>query len=106
MAETYHILDYRALPATLLATLVAGLRENSRVRSGKLRTSTALLAAAVDRLSYRLWMKTKDGQHNRKRPKSVLEALTKEPVTKTAAYETADEYERAWEYITGGNHGH
>ena len=50
-------------------------------------------------------MKTKDGQHNRKRPKSVLEALTKEPVAKTAAYETADEYERAWEYITGGNHG-
>ena len=54
MAETYHILDYRALPATLLATLVAGLRENSRIRSGKLRTSTALLAAAVDRLSYLL----------------------------------------------------
>ena len=32
LAETYHILNYRALPAKLLATLCCGLRDNSRVK--------------------------------------------------------------------------
>ena len=32
LAETYHILDYRALPVKLLATLCCGLRDNSRVK--------------------------------------------------------------------------
>ncbi len=32
MAETYHVLDYRALPVPLLATLASGLRENSRIK--------------------------------------------------------------------------
>lgn len=34
-----------------------------------------LTALAVDRLSILVWMKTKDGQRNRNRPKSVAEAL-------------------------------
>ena len=32
MAETYHVYDLRALPVETLATLAAGLRENSRVK--------------------------------------------------------------------------
>ena len=32
MAETYHVLDWRALGLPLAATLAAGLRENSRTR--------------------------------------------------------------------------
>ena len=32
MAETYHVLNYRALPVQTLATLCSGLRENSRVK--------------------------------------------------------------------------
>jgi len=31
-AETYHIYDYRGLPAANAATLAAGLRGNSRIR--------------------------------------------------------------------------
>lgn len=31
LAETYHIYDYRSLPPTVVATLVAGLRDNSRL---------------------------------------------------------------------------
>lgn len=32
LAETYHVLDYRALPVKTLAALVFGLREDSRIR--------------------------------------------------------------------------
>lgn len=32
LAETYHILDYRALPVRLLATLCCGLRDDSRIK--------------------------------------------------------------------------
>ena len=32
LAETYHLLDYRALPVDLLATLCCGLRDNSRIK--------------------------------------------------------------------------
>ena len=54
LAETYHIYDYRSLPAKLVATLSAGLRDNSRI---KMRVSGApasqdilLLAAIADRV--------------------------------------------------------
>ena len=33
LAETYHVLDLTALPVPLLATLAAGLRGDSRIRS-------------------------------------------------------------------------
>lgn len=32
LAETYHIYDYRSLPLKTVATLSAGLREDSRIR--------------------------------------------------------------------------
>jgi hypothetical protein len=32
LAETYNILDYRSLPVTLLATLCAGLHDDSRIK--------------------------------------------------------------------------
>lgn len=32
LAETYHIYDYRSLPAKLVATLAAGLRDDSRIK--------------------------------------------------------------------------
>ena len=33
LAETYHIYDYRSLPATRVATFAVGLRNNSRIKS-------------------------------------------------------------------------
>ena len=51
MAETYHVLDWRALGLPLAATLAAGLRENSRTRmalaGAKVPTETLLLGAAT-----------------------------------------------------------
>lgn len=57
-AETYHIYDYRLLPAGLAATLAVGLGENSRIkrlvkkkRTGQTVSNTELLLAAlIDRV--------------------------------------------------------
>lgn len=54
LAETYHITDYKSLPPSVVAILVAGLRENSRLimkeRGAKAPENTILLAAIVDRI--------------------------------------------------------
>lgn len=79
LAETYHIYDYRQLPAAKVAVFSLGLRDNSRIK--KLLTKQPidldrlLLASISDKLSYLLWSKTKDGVNGRNRPKSILETL-------------------------------
>ena len=102
MAETYHILDYRALPVELLATLVFGLRDNSRVKLNlaKVHVSadTLLLAAAVDRLSLLVWAQTKDAQRHRNPPKSFVEELTADAVEKKQkhlTFSSGEEFEAA-----------
>lgn len=105
LAETYHVMDMTALPVSLLATLAAGLRGDSRIRMAmageNVTTQEALLAAAVDRLSSLAWMQSKDGAHGRNRPPSVLAALAgkdknaKQPHEKPVAYDTPADFERA-----------
>lgn len=79
MAETYHILDIRALPAKLLATLCAGLPDGCRVKramsDAPADMDTILLASIADSLRWLVWSQTKDGQKNRHRPKSILDRL-------------------------------
>lgn len=58
-AETYHIYDYRSLPASMAATLAVGLRDDSRIKrkiiqeeSGLRVSSTELLLSIlIDRVS-------------------------------------------------------
>lgn len=79
MAETYHILDWRALPARLAATLATGLRDNSRVKmqysGAKAGTDTLLLATCADALKILVWQNTKDGRKGHNPPKSILSSL-------------------------------
>lgn len=106
LAETYGVLDYRALPVPLLAALASGLREDSRIKMSLSGTKAArgeiLLAAAVDRLSLLVWSLTKGGDP----PKSVLDAILGEAgkTGETVAFATAEEYENEWERITGVKH--
>lgn len=78
-AETYHIYDWRGLPADYAAVLAIGLRDNSRIkmRLSKTRISvdTMLSAIQADALQTLIWFKTKDGAKNRNRPASILSAL-------------------------------
>ncbi|OHX26864.1 hypothetical protein BKX95_07975 [Streptococcus iniae] len=72
LAETYHIYDYKQLPASLVAVFCVGLKENSRIKmklSGqKIDLMTFLTAGIYDRLSILVWMKTEDGQDGVNRP--------------------------------------
>lgn len=103
LAETYGILDWRALPLKTAAALSAGLRDNSRIKmkiSGrKIDDSTALLASAVDRLTTLVWFKTKDGAKGRNRPESILDRLTEDhnkPKDKDIrTFRTPEEFEEA-----------
>ncbi len=97
MAETYHVFDYKALPAKTAALLASGLRDNSRIKmkiSGqKAASEVLLLAAAVDRLGLLLWMNTEDGHKNRNRPKLIAEQFI-ESKKEIIAFETIEAFEK------------
>lgn len=101
LAETYHILDYRSVPARLLGTLVCGLGENSRIQramSGQQCTLEALLSArlldAVVALGYGL-----SGQ--KKVPPSVADLLM-ERREKSGGFDSVEAFEAARERIIRG----
>lgn len=79
MAEVYHVLDWRSLPARLAATLVAGLRDNTRVKMAaagrKISAETLLSAVCADALRIRVWQSSKDGVKGKNPPESLLELL-------------------------------
>lgn len=102
LAETYRILDYRALPVRLLAVLASGLRENSRIKlkmSGMQQPMDIMLqAASLDTLNLLFWSKTKDAEKNKGRPKSVLKAITNPPKQEedVLRFRDAEHFRAAW----------
>lgn len=105
-AETYHILDYTALPVPLLVTLFSGLGEGSRVQQRlngeKLPLRTLLLAAIVDRLSLLVYANTKDAKSGTNRPRSLVAILTGERTENTEnaeAFASVDDFEAARQAI-------
>lgn len=108
MAETYHVLDWRALGLPLAATLAAGLRENSRTQMQlagvTVSADTLLLAAMTDQLQLLVWAKTKDGQKGRSRPASVMQTLLNgDAARKNSGFASGAEYEAARVRILRGN---
>lgn len=108
LAETYHIYDYKSLPARMVATLSVGLRDNSRIKMKmqgmKYPLETIFLAGMVDRLSQLVWMQTKDGMEGINQPKSVLACLigTDDEQTDIKGFDTAEDFENEWRYIVEG----
>ena len=112
LAETYGILDWKAVPVATLALLAVGLRENSRIKmhlSGRnVPVERLLLAAALDRLSTLVWFQTEDGETGINRPKSMVAILlgdTQETGGDVQSFETTEEFEQQWQSITGVAHG-
>lgn len=110
LVETYHLLDMTALPVPLLATLAAGLRGDSRIKMAMAKETATqqevMTAAILDRLTTLCWMNSRDGAHNRNRPKSVVEAITgkekrKNQAVRPVAYNSPEEFDRAWAEIQG-----
>ena len=106
-AETYHILDLRALPVPLAATLAWGLRPDARIRlkmaEQQVPMETLLLAGVVDRLSLLLWQKTENGQKNRNSPAMLTDKLLHiEPERELKTFASGEEFRRAWSGKGGG----
>ena len=99
MAETYGILNIKGLPVQKLATLVLGLRDNSRTKimiSGtKADAQTILLASILDAVALLVWFGSKDGQNGVNRPKSVLNVIMgREEQGQYKTFATVEDFER------------
>lgn len=101
LAETYHIYDYRSLPVKLVATLSAGLRENSRI---KLRASespvsveTIILASIADNLTLIRMGISKD----KRKPFLFTDAISGDTNKPVKSFKTASEFEAALVKIRG-----
>lgn len=112
LAESYGVLDYKALPASVLAVLAAGLREDSRSKmnlSGrKAARAEMLLAAAVDGLNRITWLLSGVCPHEGEGPKSILRAILQEGeehADNALVFDSVEAYEDEWERITGVRHG-
>lgn len=111
LAEVYHIYNYRSLPLKLVATLSAGLGDNSRIkikaRGERATMHEMLLAVIADRLggiSYQL------SAGKGEIPPSLVEALSAAPSTKKTkknikSYRTGEEFAREWERLTNTKGG-
>lgn len=99
MAETYGVFDLKGLPVQKLATLVLGLRDNSRTKimiSGtKTDAQTILLASILDAVALLVWFGSKDGQNGVNRPKSVLNVIMgREEQGQYKTFATVEDFER------------
>ena len=69
----------RELPPSWVAALSCNLREDSRIKlkiaNRKIGLEQILLSTIADRLGILIWQRTRDGQKNRNKPKSLLETL-------------------------------
>ena len=97
-AETYHVLNWRALPARMAATLAMGLGPDSRIvrKMAGVQTTldTMLLAMIADALRILVWQNTEDGVKGQNKPTMITDRLAnldREPL----GFEGADEF-RSW----------
>lgn len=99
LAETYQIYDYRSLPVKLVATLAAGLRDNSRIKllavGSPVGQDTILLASIADRIEAFRYSFARD---NTKEPPSLVKMLfgdEKKEKSGSIAFSSPEEFEQA-----------
>lgn len=100
LAETYHIYNYRQLPADLVAVFSVGLHENARIKmamSGqRVPLETLLLASIADRVGILAWQNTEDGHKGRNAPKEFVSILTEEPKEREeSVFKSGEDFENA-----------
>ena len=100
LAETYHIYNYRSLPALLVATFSVGLRDDSRIKM-KMNDmehsfDRMLLAGILDKLAMLVWMQSQDGTTGVNKPISVLQKLLGEETSEDKdiiSFDSPDSFE-------------
>ena len=110
LAETYHIYDYRSLPVHLVATLSAGLRDDSRIKmaaAGVPATQdTLLLATIADRVEAFRYGFSEDASKGINQPISLVAVLYGEKPERrnksgVMSFATIDEFEATLARIRG-----
>ena len=101
LAETYHIYDWKSYPLRLIATLAAGLRDDSRIKmrvsGSRVRPLFFMSAMMVDALNILVWQQTEDGHKGRNAPERITRILLGEDsknIRNNAAFESPEEFER------------
>ena len=104
-AETYHIYDYRQLRPAYAATLAAGLREDSRIRTAlgglPVPMSIYLQMAQMDALNLLTWLNSSDGAEGKNRPKSLLKAFTGDD-SAVQGFDSGEDFMAEWKRRTEG----
>jgi len=101
LAETYHIMNYRELQPTVVATLAIGLSDDSRIKrklaGQKLTFNQIINTLMLDDLNLNIWTKTKDAAKGRNKPKSLYKMLTEPKKEKEdlRTFDSIEDYE-AW----------
>lgn len=105
-AETYHILDYRTLPARQAARLACGLRQTSRIMQAisgaPADLETVLLTMITDAVRVLVWQNTKDGMKGQNQPKSILSILLGEE-RESVGFDSAEDFELWRASMIGGD---
>lgn len=86
LAETYGVLNYRALPAEIAATLCAGLRDNSRIKmkcGGVSATPTGMDGRSRSRQSQPAALGHDRGRAEGKEPPRPIHGVADLPATQT-----------------------
>lgn len=110
LAETYKIYDYKGMSPNLVATLVLGLSDDSRIKrkisGNKLSIEQMLMALMVDNLQFIAWSKTKAAAKNSNRPESLFKKLTgfdDKQKDELLSFTTPEEYEAHMQKLRGKN---
>lgn len=104
LAETYHILDIRALPPYKVALFACGLRAESRIKmklaNQKYPYKILLMANIIDQLSILNWLQSGG---KRKKPPSLYSKLmdlaTERESRDYMVYNSPDDFEKAREKL-------
>jgi hypothetical protein len=67
----------------------------------KVEPMSLLLAHIVDNTATNVWMKTKDAQHHRNRPKSMVDAFTEKKEDNYQTFGSGEEFMKKWEELNG-----
>ena len=102
LAETYQIYDHRSLPVQLVATLSAGLRDNSRIKlklaDMPVDLDTLILASIADNLAL---LRAGFGKEKQSKPFLFTEAIQSGTKPKVKGFRTAEEFNAALKRIRG-----
>lgn len=107
LAQFYHVFDYKSMTVELVATLSAGLPEDSRIMrklsKRNISKSELMLAAIYDDLNAYLYSMTSNAKHGINRPASIVDKwLNITEQKENMAFDSVNSYEKAKQRILGG----